>query len=329
MSAGRSRLRGAAVLVAAAVAVPVLSGCSARLSQFIDVGPEGGGTLSLELRLDPAAQQAVNLPRQLQEGTFQRFLDVRNERWRAPGDGTLPFQQRTEADGTVVLRSVRTLKAGTSQLDDLESALGVLRPLQPILTATGRFWAAPKPADAGKRTAGGNSPATGTSPGGAAQAGITGLPTRVPLQNVLVDEFTPQGKDRGRSVYATFSIASRGGVGDVLDPPCSGASRRVDFTRADRALQAGLRFGYTWAMPSRVSLYSTGGRLSGDGYLASWAMPYGQCQRMEISSAGSEDGRVVNGIILGAAVLFLGIVFALRAVSRRSRRRREDGAGEE
>jgi len=35
----------------------------------------------------------------------------------------------------------------------------------------------------------------------------------------------------------------------------------------------------------------------------------------------------VNGIILGAAVLFLGIVFALRAVSRRSRMRRQ-GSGD-
>ena len=322
---GGSRGRVLAVLGAVVVAVPLLSGCSARLSQFIDVGPEGGGTLSLELRLDPAAQKAIDLPRQLQEGTFEKFLDVRNERWRAPGDGTVAFQQRTEANGTVVLRSVRTLKAGTSQLDDLESALGVLRPLQPILAATGRYWAAPNPGAAASANGDGNSPATGNAPGGAAQAGITGLPARVPLQTLLVDEFTPQGKDRGRSVFATFSIASRGGVGDVLDPPCNGGSRRVDFTRADRALQGGLRFAYTWAMPSRVALYSTGGRLSGDGYVASWAMPYGECQRMEISSAGSEDGRVVNGIILGAAVLFLGIVFALRAVSRRARRRRESG----
>lgn len=323
------RMRGApwrrvvAALGAVVVAVPLLSGCSARLSQFIDVGPEGGGTLSLELRLDPAAQEAINLPRQLQEGTFERFLDVRNERWRAPGDGTRPFQERAEADGTVVLRSVRRLKAGTSQLDDLESALGVLRPLQPILSATGRYWAVPDPGDTAPRGNDGSAPATGNAAGGSVQAGITGLPSRVPLQTVLVDEFTPQGKNRGRSVFATFSIASRGGVGDVLDPPCNGASRRVDFTRADRGLQEGLRFAYTWAMPSRVALYSTGGRLSGDGYLASWSMPYGQCQRMEISSAGSEDGRVVNGIILGAAVLFLGIVFALRAVSRRSRRRRD------
>ncbi|MBM3635222.1 MAG: hypothetical protein FJW99_08100 [Actinobacteria bacterium] len=324
---GGPRRRLVALAGAVVVAVPLLSGCSARLSQFVDVGPEGGGTLSLELRLDPAAQQAIDLPRQVQEGTFERFLDVRNERWRAPGDGALAFQQRTEASGTVVLRSVRSLKAGTSQLDDLKSALGVLRPLQPILAATGRYWAAPNPGKVSTQDQGGDSPATGTAPGGAAQAGITGLPARAPLQTLLVDEFTPQGKDRGRSVFATFSIASRGGVSDVLNPPCNGDSRRLDFTRADRTLQGGLQFAYTWAMPSRISLYSTGGRLAGDRYVASWAMPYGQCQRMEISSAGSKDGRVVNGIILGAAVLFLGIVFALRAVSRRSRMRRQ-GSGD-
>ena len=204
----------------------------------------------------------------------------------------------------------------------------MLRPLQPILTATGRYWAAPKPADAGQRNgATSNAPSSGTSPGGSAQAGITGLPTRLPLQSVLVDEFTPQGQERGRRVYATFSIASRGGVGDVLDPPCNGASPRVEFTRADRALQRGLRFAYTWAMPARILLHSPSGRLSGGNYVASWAMPYGECQRMDISSAGAEDGRVVNGIILGAAVIFLGLVFALRAVSRRSRRRRQADDG--
>lgn len=322
-----ARRRAVAALVTAAAAIPVLSGCSASLSQFIDIGPEGGGTLLLELRLDPAAQQAINLPRQLQAGTFVTFLDVRTERWRAPGDGGQPFQQRTEADGTVVLRSVRALKAGTSQLDDLDSALGVLRPLKPILSATGKYWAAPAPGDAPAQK--GDAPASGTSPGGAAQAGITGLPTRVSLQSLLVDEFTPQTRDRGRTIAATFSMASRGGVGDVLEPPCNGSSGRVDFTRADRALQGGLRFAYTWAMPARIALYSTGGTLSGDRYVASWAMPYGQCQRMEISSAGAEDGRVVNGIILGGAILFLCVVFALRAIARRSRRKRaEPDAGD-
>jgi hypothetical protein len=111
-------------------------------------------------------------------------------------------------------------------------------------------------------------------------------------------------------------------VGEVLDPPCNGTSRRVDFTRADRALQQGLDFSYKWAMPARVSLYSTGGRLSGDGYVASWSMPYGSCVRMEVSSAGAQDGRVLNGIILGAAILFLAFVFALRVLSRRRRQKR-------
>lgn len=315
-----------AVAIAAIAAVPLVSGCDARLSQYIDIAPDGGGTLSLDLRLDPAAQQAIDLPRQLREGTFERFLDVRNEKWRAPGDSGLPFLQRTEPDGTVVLRTVRRLRAGTSELDDLESALGVQRPLQPILNATGRYWAAPDPRDGKARTT--TAPSTGTAPGGESQAGITGLPARVPLQSVLVDEFSPAYKDRGRSYFATFSIGSRGGVGEVLDPPCNGSSRRVDFTRADRALQQGLDFSYKWAMPARVSLYSTGGTLSGDGYVASWSMPYGSCVRMEVSSAGAQDGRVLNGIILGAAILFLAFVFALRVLSRRRRQRRAGGEPE-
>lgn len=311
--------RGWLAAIAALAAVPLLSGCSATLSQFIDIAPDGGGTLSLELRLDPAAQRAIDLPRQLADGTFERFLDVRKERWRAPGNTSLPFAQETRANGTVVLRSVRRLKAGTSQLDDLESALGVERPLQPILAATGRYWAAPNRREApSTRTT--TTPTSGTAPEGEAQAGITGLPQRVPLQAVLVDEFTPAYTDRGRRYLATFSIGSRGGVGDLLEAPCNAGSRRIDFTRADRALQRGLRFSYAWAMPAKIALSSTGARVSGDGYVARWTMPYGSCLRMEMSSAGAEDGRVVNGIILGAAVLFLALVFALRAVSRRRRR---------
>ena len=316
-----------AVGAALAVAVPVMSGCSARVSQFIDISQDGGGTLLMEMRLDSAAQRAINLPRQLQEGTFERFLDVRTERWRAPGDSGGPFSQRTEADGTVVMRSVRRLKAGTSQLDDLTSALGVLRPIEPILSATGRYWAAPNPGESPTTTS--TTPESGNAPGGEAPQGITGLPSRVPLQTMLVDDFTAAYRDRGRSFAPTFSIASRGGVGDVLDPPCNAGSRRVDFTTADLALQKGLQFRYAWAMPARIAQYSVDGKLSRDRYLASWAMPYGECLRMEISSAGAEDGRVVNGIILGAAILFLALVFSLRAVSRRRRRRGAPDAAED
>lgn len=315
-------------IVAAALALPLLSGCSARLSQFVDIAPDGGGNLALELRLDPAAQTAINLPRQLSDRTFERFLDVQQERWSAPGNPALPFAQRTEANGTVVLRTVRRLRAGTSQLDDLESALGVQRPLQPVLTATGRFWAAPNPGDGPATTS--TTVTSGNAPGGEAEFGITGLPVRVSLQALLVGEFTEAFTDeRGQNVLATFSIGSRGGVGDVLDPPCNAASSRTDFTRADLALQRGFDFAYRWGMPARISLYSPDARISRSGYAASWSMPYGECLRMEISSAGAEDGRFVNGLILGAAILFLAFVFALRAVSRRRGRRREDSASDQ
>jgi hypothetical protein len=308
--------------VGAVLAMPLLSGCSAELSQFVDIAPDGGGNLALELRLDVRAQRALNLERQLAQGTFERFLDVRQERWSAPGNPGLPFLTRTEADGTVVLKSVRRLRAGTSNLADLESALGVLRPLQPILAATDRYWAAPNPGDTPTTTT--RTPSSGTAPGGEADAGITGLPTRVPLQVLLLGEFTERVPDRGRQVPATFAIATRGGVGDVLDAPCNRESTRIPFTRADRALQDGVTLRYRWGMPSTISLFSTGGRLSDDAQAASWSMPYGDCLRMEISSAGAEDGRFVNGLILGAAILFLAFVFALRAVSRRRNRRRED-----
>lgn len=312
------RRRSLVAAAAAALCVPLVSGCSARLSQFIDIGPDGGGTLLLELRLDPAAQQAVDLPRQLEEGTFERFLDVRNERWRAPGDASLPFRSEVRADGTAVLRSVRRLRAGTSRLDDLESALGVERPLQPILASTGRFWANTTP-DRPSTTRTGRDAGTGTAPGGESQAGITGLPERVPLQSLLVAGFSPAYTEGGRRYFATYSIGSRGGVGDLLAAPCNGGRRRIDFTRADRALQGGLDFAYAWALPAKVALHSAPGTLSRDRYVASWSMPYGSCLRMEMSSAGSEDGRVVNGIILGGAVLFIALVFALRTVTRRRR----------
>ncbi len=314
MSPRRAWIAAAAALVA----VPVLSGCNAKLSQFIDIAPDGGGTMSLELTLDAQAQRAIDLPRQLREGTFERFLDARRERWRAPGNSGLPFAQELRPNGTVVLRSVRRLRAGTSSLDDLESTLAAERPLEPILIATGRYWAAPnRRPGAEPRTS--STPSTSTAASGEAQAGITGLPSRVPLQSLLVDEFTPAYTDRGRRYFPTFSIGSRGGVGDLLEAPCNANSRRVDFTRADRALQRGLDFSYAWAMPAKIALSSPTARIGGDGFVARWSMPYGSCLRMEMSSAGAEDGRVVNGIILGAAVLFLALVFALRAVSRRRR----------
>ena len=314
----RRRLISAAVL--AALAIPLLSGCKASLSQFVDIAPDGGGNLALELRLDPAAQTAINLPRQLQQGTFERFLDVRKEKWSAPGNASLPFAQRTEVNGTVVLRTVRRLRAGGAPLADLENALGVQRPLRPIVAATGRYWAAPDPR--ARPTTTSTTPGSGTAPGGEADVGITGLPGRVPLQTLLVDEFRPAITERGTTVPATFSMASRGGVGDVLDPPCNGASTRTDFTRADRALHRGLTFSYRWGMPAPISLYSPEASISGNGYAASWSMPYGECERMEISSVGAEDGRFVNGLIMGAAILFLAFVFALRVVSRRRSRAR-------
>jgi hypothetical protein len=317
-----NRRRVIAAVVTAALAVPLLSGCSARLSQFVDIAPDGGGNLALELRLDPAAQAAINLPRQLQEGTFARFLEVQKEKWSAPGNPSLPFAQRTEANGTVVLRSVRRLRAGGSPLADLASTLGVERPLQPIIAATGRYWAAPDPR--ARPTTTSATPGRGTAPGGEPDVGITGLPGRVPLQTLLVDEFRPAVTERDAEVLATFSIASRGGVGDVLDPPCNGGSTRTDFTRADRALQRGFTFSYRWGMPARISLYSPAARISANGFAASWSMPYGECQRMEISSVGAEDGRFVNGLIIGAAIIFLAFVFALRAVSRRRSRARGD-----
>jgi hypothetical protein len=50
---------------------------------------------------------------------------------------------------------------------------------------------------------------------------------------------------------------------------------------------------------------------------------------MEVSSAGAQDGRVVNGIILGAAILFLSLVFALRVVSKRRRDKRAPAPDDE
>ncbi|MSO44827.1 MAG: hypothetical protein EXQ74_05945 [Thermoleophilia bacterium] len=310
------RARRIASAVASVLIVPVLSGCSAQLSQFIDIAPDGGGNLGLELRMDPAAQRALDLPAQLSAGTFEEFLNARDEHWGAPGNQSLPFLQRTEADGTVVLTSVRRLRAGTSQLDDLKSALGVLRPLQPILEATGGYWAAPGPGDPATPTR--TQPTSGTAPGGEAQAGITGLPTRVPLQALLTSEFTPVSTDdAGGMVSATFSLASRGGVGDVLDATCNPTSKRVDATRADTALVDGLDLTYRWGMPSAISVSSTGARLSDSQYGATWTISYGACPLMDLSSLGAEDGRFVNGVIIGAALLFLILVFGWRTVTRR------------
>lgn len=316
-------MRVAAVGLAAMAAVPLLSGCSARLSQLAAVAGDGGGNLSVELRLDPEAQRAINLPAQLSAGTFTQFLQSGGESWSAPGDPTSSFRQTREADGTVVLTSVHRLRAGTGDLADLKSALGLSRSLQPILTTTGRYWAAPKPGEAGTTTAttgtnGTRTTTTQVTGAGEPQNGITGLPTAVTLQALLASDFTAAHTDRSnRKVAATFTVASRGGVGDVLDPICDAGSNRYVKTRADKALGAGLAFRYTWAMPTPILELSEGASVTPDSQNATWTMPYGQCRLMELSSAGADDGRFVNGLILGAAVLFLLIVFALRSVSRR------------
>jgi hypothetical protein len=316
----RALLRAAVVGVAAVASVPLLSGCSARLSQLAAVAADGGGNLSVELRLDPEAQRAINLPAQLSAGTFTQFLKTGGEVWSAPGDPTSTFRQTREADGTVVLTSVHRLRAGTGDLTDLRSALDTSRSLQPILSTTGRFWAAPRPGEADTTTTNGTRTTSTTQVTGAGepQNGITGLPPSVTLQTLLASDFTPAHIDRSdRKMAPTFTVASRGGVGDVLDPICDAGSNRYVKTRADKALGAGLEFRYTWAMPTGILELSEGAMVTPDNQNATWAMPYGQCTLMELSSAGADDGRFVNGLILGGVLLFLLIVFALRSLARR------------
>jgi len=317
----RALMRAAVVGAAVVASVPLLSGCSARLSQLAAVAADGGGNLSVELRLDPEAQRAINLPAQLSAGTFTQFLKTGGEVWSAPGDPTSTFRQTREADGTVVLTSVHRLRAGTGDLTDLRSVLETSRSLQPILSTTGRYWAAPRPGEAGTTTTNGTrTTATQVIGAGEPQNGITGLPTAVTLQTLLALDFTPAHIDRSdRKIAPTFTVASRGGVGDVLDPICDAGSNRYVKTRADKALGAGLDFRYTWAMPTGILELSEGATVTPDNQNATWAMPYGKCTLMEISSAGADDGRFVNGLILGGAVLFLLIVFALRSLARRRR----------
>lgn len=317
----RTGVRVATALAVATAAVPLLTGCSAQLTQVMGVAADGGGNLSVQLTLDPAAQRAVNLPQQLADGTFLTFLQVDGERWFAPGSPAEVFGQETRPDGTVVLTSVHRLRAGSGDLADLKATLGAARPLQPILSSTGRYWAAPVPGS-GASTATGTTGTgtTGVQPttSGAAQAGITGLPTDVSLQSLLSADFTPARLDRNnRRVAATFTLASRGGVGEVLDPTCDTRTNRFTKTAADTALGAGLRFTYAWAMPTGILETSEGARLSRDASTATWSMPWGQCSLMELSSAGADDGRFVNGLILGGALLFLLIVFAWRSIMRR------------
>lgn len=312
------------------IALPALAGCSARLTQIADIRPDGGGSLTLELRLDPAAQEAIDLPRQMADQTFRQFLESGGETWAAPGDPYSPMAQRTETDGTVVITAERPLRAGMSDLAELRAILAVERPISQIVAATGRYWLAPalgegvststRSVSTGTTT---TTTTTATLPTGEVQAGLTGLPARVPLQTILATEFQPAATGSGTQRGATFAVASRGGVGEVLDPVCNQTSGRYAPTRADRALYTGLSLVYRWGMPSRIAQHSEGASISSQGADATWSMPYGKCSLMEVSSAGSEDEQVVNGLILGGALGFLLIVFAVRAVSRRRPTRRD------
>lgn len=331
-----------AVVSAMLIALPVLAGCSARLMQITDIRADGGGSLTLELRLDPAAQRAIDLPRQLDDQTFRQFLESGGERWAAPGDPYSPMAQRTEADGTVVITAVRPLPTGTGDLADLRATLAVERPISQIVAATGRYWLAPAPGEgvststhsvstgdtttattAATTTTTTTATTTATTPTGEVQAGITGLPASVPLQTLLATGFRPASTGSGQQRAATFTLASRGGVGEVLNSVCNQASGRYVPTRADRALNTGLSLVYRWGMPSPIAQSSEGARISSKGAVAIWSMPYGACSLMEISSAGSDDERVINGLILGGALGFLLIVFAVRGFSRRRLSRRD------
>lgn len=336
-----SSRRRIAMAAAAIAALPLLAGCGATLSQYVDVRPGGGGALTLELRLDQRAQQDIDLERQTREGTFERFLDAGKERWRAPDEGNArvrafvaasgvgldcglqgPIRRCSRPDGSVVMWSTRPLDARAAGLGDLRTALDVQRPVEPILSATGRYWAAPVPGGTDATTS--TRPSSTAAPaGGDPQWGITGLPKSVPLQSLLSLEFTPAKENPKGPLAATFALASRGGIGDVLGPICDTRKGRYEKTRADRDLIRGLDFRYVWGMPSAIARNSAGATLSADRRDATWTVPYGQCPLVEISSAGAEDGRFVNGLILGGALVFLLIVFGWRAISRRAMKRRE------
>ncbi len=309
---GHRAWRVAALGAVALGAIPLFAGCSARLDQMAAIAADGGGNITVELRLDQAAQDAINLPAQLRAGTFDQFLTSTGERWSAPGAPGLTFREVRQPDGTVVLTSVHRLRAGAGDLADLRSAFATKRSLQPILNATGRYWAAPVADD--------GTPTTATQMAGAGepQSRVTGLPASVTLQTLLASEFTPARVDRNKQKnLPTFTVASRGGVGDVLDPTCDALANRNVKTRADKALGAGLIFRNTWAMPTDILEASEGAALAAGNATATWTMAYGECPLMELSSAGADDGRFVNGLILGGVLLFLLIVFGWRSIMKR------------
>jgi hypothetical protein len=324
----RRAAKGLLAGLAAAVAALALGGCQAELIQGVQVNERGTGELTLTLRLDPDAQTAINLDRQLQDETFLEFLRPDLEGWSAPDGSGRVIGDRTEADGTRVFETRRSI---LSSPDDLRDILSEDRPIAPIVEATGGLYQLPPPAeDAGETTA--TAPATApltalppavtTTPAPRArvapQSVLTDLSAIAPLQEVLVLRFeaAQTGPDRAP---ATFRIATRGGVGEIGDATCSSLASRPP-TIADRQLQDGLTLRYRYRMPSPVESASDGAERT-RGQVA-WSMPYGRCDLLEASSAGASSTAAVNGLILGGALGFILIVLGLRALSKRRRRRR-------
>ena len=318
----RPRAVARAAAVAAQQAQHEVAGtrCPAPHEKTQPIHNRGTGDLTLTLRLDQDAQAAINIDEQLRRETFLEFLRPDLAGWSAPGEAGKVFSDRTDADGTRVFETTRTI---LSTPDDVKEVLGRERPIDQIVQATGVYALGPTDGtDTGGSTSTGGTltalpPVTATGTAAGPGATLTDLPATVPLQSVLVMRFQPQAGPPDRKP-ATFTFGIRGGVGEVGDATC-GASRGAQPTTADLSLRRSLGLDYQYTLPVPAESASDGATRSGN--RVAWDMNYGTCDLMEASSAGASSSAAVNGLILGGAVGFILIVLGLRILSRRRNRR--------
>lgn len=271
--------RLARLLVAAVAAGLLLTGCGATLTTEIELDRRGRGSVTLELRADPATLQALGLSASDPDAVVARFLPVLADGGWGPTDTGGEVVQNVAAysvddDGTVTL-STRT---HFDNIAGLDAIVGRPRDLRAI---------------AGDQA-------------GVIFPAITDLPDTAPLINDFTFRLgTGTGDNPG------FYFFGRGGVGNLGQETCTG-NRAVGIPKT---LRDALTLRYRLQAPGGPG--STNAPETPGG-VSEWTVRYADCPDLQAESGGGSSSTLANGLVLAALSGLLVLLFTVRALRRRS-----------
>lgn len=145
------------------------------------------------------------------------------------------------------------------------------------------------------------------APDEATLAAIPDLPEQAPL----INQFSLRLGD-GTGDNPGFDLFGRGGVGEISGATCSGDGV-VGFAST---LRNSTVITYRVALPGGPGETNADDTPSGTNV---WNVRFGDCPALTAEAGGGGSSTLLNGIILGFLVLFLVLVFTIRAVRRRRR----------